>query len=258
MNLLQPKENKTPLNDCLKTKIYHLVKGLDRFNQSENQKNLELCQVGKFLCTYFPDFKISESREQPDFIITNGSIKIGLEHQSIFVDKILERTGFFKNIALLAERELEKEVDMPNFLVNCYIRKGILFSNKDKNHILKIFIDVIREFVINDIVIKNNLFDDLIKMPHSQKSINANFGAYMVPTLNEEKLLKAIDKKEKKVKKVKKYISNTNCKQWLLLLIGGVGEHSFYVKNDLKLSFETAFEKVFLLEDFDNHLYELK
>lgn len=255
MNILEPKRRKVPLNDCLKGKINHLIDGLDRFNQSENQKILELCQVGKFLCTYFPDFKIAESREQPDFIITNGSVKIGLEHQSIFVDKILQRTGFFKNIALLAERELEKETNIPDFLVNCHIRKDISFSNKDKNVILKTFINVIREFVLNDIVIDNNLFDNLIKMPHSQKSVNVNFGAYTVPALNEEKLLKAIEKKESKVNK---YISNTDCKQWLLLLIGGVGEHSFYVRNDLKLNFETTFEKVFLLEDFENRLYELK
>jgi hypothetical protein len=63
---------------------------------------------------------------------------------------------------------------------------------------------------------------------------------------------------EKKENKVEKYISNTSCKQWLLLLIGGVGEHSFYVRNDLKLNFKTTFEKVFLMEDFDNRLYELK
>tara|TARA_R110002012_G_scaffold309637_1_gene516789 strand:- start:94 stop:861 length:768 start_codon:yes stop_codon:yes gene_type:complete len=255
MNLLKPKENKVSLNDCLGEKINHLVEGLDRFNQSENQKILELCQVGKFLCTYFPDFNISESREQPDFMITDGSINIGLEHQSIFVDEILQRTGFFNNIALLAEREFEMESEMPNFLVNCYIKKDISFSNKDKNKILKIFIDVIREFVLNDIVIENNLFDDLMKMPHSQKSINVNFGAYMVPTLDENRLLAAIEKKENKVEK---YISNTNCKQWLLLLIGGVGEHSYYVRNDIKLNFETTFEKVFLMEDFDNRLYELK
>lgn len=255
MNLLEPKENKASLNDCLGVKINHFTKGLDRFNQSENQKILELCQVGKFLCAYFPDFKISESREQPDFIITDGSIRIGLEHQSIFVDEILQRTGFLNNIALLAERELEKEIDIPDFLVNCYIRKDISFSNKDKNNILKIFIDVIREFVLNDIIVENDLFDDLMKMPHSQKSINVNFGAYKVPVINEEKLLKAINKKEKKVKK---YINNTNCEQWLLLLIGGVGEHSFYVRNDLKMNFETTFEKVFLFEDFDNRLYQLK
>ena len=255
MNLLEPIESKVLLKDCLGAKINHLIDGLDRFNQSENQKILELCQVGKFLCTYFPNFKISESREQPHFIITDGSVKIGLEHQSIFVDELLQRTGFYNNIALLAERELEKETDFPDFLVNCYIRKDISFSNKDKNKILKTFIDVIKEFILNDNVIENDLFDDLMKMPHSQKSINVNFGAYMVPALNEKKLLKAIEKKQKKVDK---YISNTNCKQWLLLLIGGVGEHSFYVRNDLKLNFETTFKKVFLFEDFDNRLYELK
>lgn len=251
MNLLKPIGEKKSLNDCLGEKINHLVKDLDRYNQSDNQKILELCQVGKFLCTYFPNFKILESREQPDFIIADDYEKVGLEHQSIFVDEVLKRNGFFNNISLLAERELTKETEVPNFLVNCYVKNDISFSVKDKNDILETFIKVIKEFVL----IENDLFDRLMKMPHSQKSVNVNFGAYMVPVLTEEKLLNAIDKKERKVQN---YISNTNSKQWLLLLIGGVGEHSYYVRNNLELNFNTTFEKVFLFEDFDNRLYQLK
>lgn len=255
MKLLEPVIINPKLSNCLGSKINHHVQNLNKFNQSENQKILELCQVGKFLCTYFPDFDIIESREQPDFLISNGSREYGLEHQSIFDDKILKRTGFFNNIALLAEREFVQDSSMPNFLVNCYIRKDVSFSNKEKNDILNTFLNVIKEFVFNNVIIENHLFDDIVKMPHSQKNIQVNFGAYMVPTLTIERLLKAIDKKERKVKK---YINNTKRQQWLLLLIGGVGEQSYYLRKVMELNFDTSFEKVFLLEDFDNRLYELK
>ena len=255
MKKLEPQLKNEKLSSCLGSKINHHLTDLDKHNQSENQKILELCQVGKFLCSYFPEYEIAESREQPDFLITNGKKKVGLEHQSILVDEILKRTGFFKNIALLTEREFEKDEKMPNFLVNCYIGKDIEFSNKNKNDFLKTFKTVIKEFVLNDIFIENNLIDDIHKMPHTQKSVNINFGGYMVPELSKERLLEAIDKKEKKVKD---YIVNTNSEQWLLLLIGGVGAHSYYLRQEMDINLDTNFKKIFLLEDFDNRLYEIK
>lgn len=255
MKKLEPQLKKMKLSNCLGSKINNYLTGLDKYNQSENQKILELCQVGKFLCTYFPEYEIAESREQPDFLITNGKKNIGLEHQSIFVDEILKRTGFFKNIALLSEREFEKDENMPNFLVNCYIREDIEFSNKDKNEFLTTFITVIKEFVFNDVFIENNLIDDIYKMPHTQKSVNINFGGYMVPELSKVRLIEAIEKKEKKVKD---YILNTNSEQWLLLLIGGVGAHSYYLRQEMEINIDTNFKKKFLLEDFDNRLYEIK
>ncbi|TXG38355.1 hypothetical protein [Seonamhaeicola maritimus] len=255
MNTIKPSIDNDGLHKCLETKINIHLNGLNKHNQSDNQKTLELCQVGKFLCTYFPDYNIIETREQPDFIISNGSHAFGLEHQSIYKSEVLKRTGFYDNIALLVEKEFEKDSDFPNFLVSCYLRNDIEFSNKDKRRILNTFIRVIREFVLNDNFLENEIIDDIRKMNHSQKSVNVNFGGYMVPILEKEKLLEAIQKKERKIDE---YIKNTEKPQWLLLLIGGVGAHSYRIRNDMNLEFETKFEKIFILEDFDNRLYELK
>jgi hypothetical protein len=255
MKMIKPSIESGGLHKCLESKINCHLDGLNKHNQSDNQKTLELCQVGKFLCTYFPDYNITETREQPDFIISNGSQTYGLEHQSIYKSDVLKRTGFFNNIALLAERELEEDSNFPFFLVTCSLRNDIEYSNKDKKVILNTFVQVIREFVTNGVFLENDIIDDIKKMNHSHKNINVNFGAYMVPMLEKEKLLEAIQKKERKIDK---YIKNTRKPQWLLLIIGGVGKHSYKIRNDMSLEVETKFEKVFILEDFNNRLYELK
>lgn len=47
-------------------------------------------------------------------------------------------------------------------------------------------------------------------------------------------------------------------KQWLVLIIGSNGQSSFEVNTLFKVDIKTKFDKVFLYEDFDNKLYELK
>ena len=59
MKKLEPDLKKAKLNDCLGSKINHHLTGLDKYNQSDSQKILELCQVGKFLCSYFPEYEIT-------------------------------------------------------------------------------------------------------------------------------------------------------------------------------------------------------
>ena len=92
-------------------------------------------------------------------------------------------------------------------------------------------------------------------MPHSKKCINANFGAYIQKTINEELIIEHIAKKEKKLSK---YIENTNLPQWLILIIGGVGESCFEVDNHFNVDIKTHFDKIYLYEDADNKLYEIK
>ncbi|WP_143542384.1 hypothetical protein [Robiginitalea sediminis] len=254
MNELLPIESED-LSACMEQKINRYLEGLDKYNQSDSQKILELCQVGKFLCTFFPEYEIMEVREGPDFIISNGIRSVGLEHQSIYKEDVLKRTGFFENIALLAEQEFDSDPEMPNFLVNCYLNKDVDYGNKHKKEILATFIKVIKEYVLKDRIIENNLFERLMKMDHTQKSVEVNFGGYMVPMLSDQKLLEAIQKKEQKLPE---YIKNTSLPQWLLLLIGGVGEHSYYLRRNTQLDFKTSFERIFILEDFDNRFYELK
>lgn len=83
-----------------------------------------------------------------------------------------------------------------------------------------------------------------------------NFGAHMVHNLTENIVYDFIQKKENKIEK---YTRNTGLNQWLILLAGGVKEYSYDVPKGLNFEqLDTKFEKVFLLADFDNQLFEIK
>lgn len=64
---------------------------------------------------------------------------------------------------------------------------------------------------------------------------------------------------KKKEDKIKKYSSNTGLDQWLILLAVGGDEYSYNVIEGLNFEkLDTQFQKVFLLADFDNKLYQIK
>lgn len=241
----------------MESSIRNHLKGLDRYNQSDYQKQVEICQLGKLLAAYFPDFWIEEVREQPDFIISDGNKRVALEHQSILDIETKRTHGFFENLFHIAERDLQMDDSLPNFLVNCYLdKKNLSFKNSDKNRLIEIIKSTVTEFVLYGNVQENELIKRAIKMPHSQKNLCVNFGAYMVKDLDKETLTEFIDKKEKKLSS---YKQNTDLKQWLLLVVSGVGEYSFDVdKPILGLDIDSGFDKIYLMLDFENILYELK
>lgn len=53
-------------------------------------------------------------------------------------------------------------------------------------------------------------------------------------------------------------MNNSNIPQWLLIVLGGIGESSYVLESDFDLTVETKFDKVFILEDFRTNLYEIK
>jgi hypothetical protein len=92
-------------------------------------------------------------------------------------------------------------------------------------------------------------------MKHNRISIIANFGAFMQKHLGESEILEAIKKKEKLVES---YRVNTVKTQWLVLVIGQVNESSFEFRTDFELTNDSKFDRVFVFEDFNNQLFELK
>jgi hypothetical protein len=83
MRKVEPILTDDKLSDLIGQKIYHHLNGLDSYKNADKQKQLELCQIGKFLATFFPNYEIKHVREEPDFIITNGESDFGLEHEII-------------------------------------------------------------------------------------------------------------------------------------------------------------------------------
>jgi hypothetical protein len=243
------------LKEKLGQKITHHLVGLDSSKKDDKQKILELCHIGKLLATYYTDFNIIEVREKPDFLISNGQITIGLEHEVILDAKSKEKEGFYENICEKVEKRLKEDSDLPNFLVNLYLKENISLKLQDKNSIIEKFTEIVKQIVLTGELQENDFIERAIKMKHSGKSVNPNFGAYWQKSITENLILEFIEKKESKIDI---YRQTSVLTQWLVLIIGSNGQSSYEVNALLEVDIKTKFDKVFLYEDFDNKLYELK
>jgi len=117
---------------------------------------------------------------------------------------------------------------------------------------------IIDNYVQNNDLPENDYIENLVLMPHSKLSFDCNLGAWWQRNLNLQKLNSVIIKKESKINN---YRINSGIKeQWLLVVIGSLGESSYAIESieALKFTFETGFDKIFLLEDFQANLYEIK
>ena len=225
-------------------------------DQTKNQqKILELRHLGKFLIFFNGKYKINEITERPDFIITDGIKHIGLEHQIIVDFDAKAREGFFQNIFNQAEKKLKTDSDLPDFLANCYVMPYANFKINQKEELIETIRKVVKEYILSDTLIENPIIDRILKMPHSQKSINVNLGAWWTKDITKKLIEDAIkNKQEKLLNYQKKGIEE----QWLLIVIGNTGDSSYNMDKNLKAEINTDFSKVFILEDFRNNLYQLK
>ena len=256
MKKVEPILTDENLSNLIGQKITHHLNGLDNYKKADKQKQLELCQIGKFLATFFPSYDIKQVREEPDFIITNGKTEFGLEHEVITNTAIRKQHGFYENIFHLAERDIQSNTELPNFLANCYLKSNLSFKTKDKSELIQLVKEVVSSSILKNEIPENPIIDRIVQMPHSKKNLTVNFGAHMVQNLSANIVCDFIKKKEDKIKK---YSSNTGLDQWLILLAGGVSEYSYDVIEGLNFEkLDTQFQKVFLLADFDNKLYEIK
>ncbi|MGC3947223.1 MAG: hypothetical protein QM762_22365 [Chryseolinea sp.] len=236
-------------------KINNHLANLDRNASDDKQKILELCQIGKLLCSYFDDFDIVKVSESPDFLISNGDVSIGLEHQLILDPETKAKEGFYDNIFSKVEHNLIKDETVPNFLINLIIKKDADLMINNKGAIINRVTEILREFVLIGLLSDNDFILSAHKMRHSRKSINANYGGHLQRSIDKELILEFLKKKEGKIESYKR---NSGPNQWLVLVIGGLGESSYEVANAFELLLDTQFNKVLLYEDFSNRLFELK
>lgn len=225
-------------------------------DKSKNkQKILEVCHAGKFLMLLGYNLIIDKLSEKPDFILSDGNEKIGLEHQILLEAEIKEKEGFFENIFKLAGNELDSDPEVPNFLANCFLHSDLNYKLNQKAYMISQIKTVVKEYVLNDILIENPIIERISKMPHSRKYISPNLGGWWQRKITAETIKDSILKKERKITT---YKSCGIDKQWLLIVIGGLGESSFEIDENLKIEITSEFDKIFLMEDFNSKLYELK
>ncbi|MCK4406667.1 MAG: hypothetical protein KAT33_02790 [Bacteroidales bacterium] len=241
--------------DYLGALVDDVLSELKDDSYKNRKKILEVCHVGKLLMFFENNLKIEKLREEPDFIITDKQSRIGLEHQIVVDQQSKEKEGFVGNLFLLAEKELKKDKDLPNFLANIYIHPYFSGKVNDKKWLVNEICRIVKHYILKKELIENEIIEGISSMKHSQINLSANLGGWWQKEISEEIIQKAVIKKEKKIEA---YISNTNLPQWLLLVIDSIGESSYRFENNFEPKIETKFEKVFLLEDFCNNLYELK
>ncbi|WP_338769213.1 hypothetical protein WAF17_09380 [Bernardetia sp. ABR2-2B] len=255
MKKIESKVEFKDTHNLIAQKISSHLEGLNKYKKDDQQKILELCQVGKLLGTYFNDFEIKEVTEKPDFVITNGQVSIGVEHELILDNEAKAKEGFYENICEKVEINLQNDDSIPNCLVNLYLKGNLSFKVNDKVNLISDLTEIVKKFILTDTLIENKIVRDAHKMRHSRKNVIPNFGAYMQKTITKDLIFKHIEKKKDKIATYRK---NTELKQWLVLIIGGLGASSFEVDESFDMNIETDFDKVFLYEDFRNQLYELK
>lgn len=249
-NTLSLEENSNLLDKL--TDIH--LKNLLGDRKTNKQKILEVCHVGKFLTFFNNELAINNLSEKPDFIISKGDLKIGLEHQ-IIVNELKEKEGFIENVFSIAEREIQDENNLPNFLANCYVKSNFNFKLKEKTNIVSEIKIIITEFITNNVLIENSIIEEIFAMPHSKKNLCPNLGAWIQKEITAEIILEAIKKKENLLSNY----NNLECSsQWLLIVIGSGGGSSYNMDENIKIEIKSSFDKIYLLEDFYNTLYELK
>ena len=244
-------ENQKLLRDLTDSHLENLMT-----DQKKNQqKILEVSHVGKFLMFFDNKLQIDQLSETPDFILKSDLGKIGLEHQTVLDNKAKGREGFLENIFSIAESELQSDIELPNFCAECYIIPYTNFKVKEKQKLVTIIKNVVKEYVLTGVLIENPIIDRIWKMPHSGINITGNFGGWWYQDISADVILKAIEKKEKLITEYKKNGGNI---QWLLMVIGSTGESSYYMNQIMDLNLKTEFDKVYIMEDFATNLYEIK
>ena len=233
----------------------HHIKLLKDNHPKNIKKITEISHVGKFLTILDENIEIHKVSEKPDFILKYGTELIGLEHQVIVNEQEKEREGFFGNIFNKAETLLQQDPELPDFLANCTLKPGIKYKLSQKDEFIEIIVRVVKTYIKTRQIIDNPLIENILSMKHSTKVLIPNFGAWLRVNITKELIEKAISKKEELIEA---YKLNEADKQWLLIVIGSHGQSSYDMDRDLSLSLNTKFDKVFILEDFNAEIFELK
>ena len=227
-------------------------------NLSEKQK-IEICHVGKFLTLLEGKIEIVERSESPDFIISFNGEMIGLEHERIIntsnKKNIKSKSEFFFNAAKIFKTKYPGY----NVLVNFWL-EDLKFEWK-KNEAPKLW-DQIADYIYSQINkdtlgLKPEFIDDILIMNHNKVCFKYNEGPYYVNNIEKKLLFEAIQKKESKLNNYK-YNSKLE-KQWLLIVIGETSADSYEFEEDHDtIEIKTDYDKIFLMEDFNCKLREIK
>ncbi len=217
------------------------------------QKTKELIDLGKFISCFDRKIEISDALcESPDFIVSIGNKKIGIELADIVIRQDeKQREGLLKKIFSQLEIELKKEPNKYNGIYRVDFVEKIKFDSNDQATIRTELLDLIKNSRDSGTIVK-----DVRKSPHTGVSIYHS-KASIVGSLGRTVIDKTIKKKELKIPK---YSSERFDEIWLLTVAGGAqasDDYSFIEDSVLRVPFDTSFNRIFLLNFFASEIFEL-
>jgi hypothetical protein len=238
--------------------IHQILDGINEDDQRYDQLALEICHASKFICELDPSIEIVKKTEKPDFILKSKEKIIGLEHEILVDEETRKKEGSLKDLVKALEKEYRRLNPDKKLLLVVYPMPYLTFRKSDKPRIMATMMQLIGNFIQSGLLPENDYIESLTKMPHSRLDFHCNLGAWWQKNMDSESLNKAIIKKEEKLKEYRDN-SGTN-EQWLLIVIGSLGESSYEVESLVTIdnSKQTGFNKIYLLEDFRSNLYEIK
>jgi hypothetical protein len=250
--------NNHPINvDLYKAYIDKILINKDENAPSYKKTVIETCHVAKFLCKYNTQADLIEKRENPDFLLKEDDLLIGLEHEVLVDQEKKKIEGSVSNLLQIVENEYKAKHPEDKILVNIYCKNNLDYKLSEKQKIVRDLSLIVEKYIASGHLVDNEYIDDILLMKHSGLNFVFNPGAWFQVPLKYNELIKAIHKKEKKIHQYRKNSKTEN--QWLLIVIGSLGPSSFEIENTGFLTHQvnTEFNRVFILEDFSARLYEL-
>jgi hypothetical protein len=203
------------------------------------------------------NYSIIEVRENPDFIISDSFLKIGIEHEIIIDPEYKKQEGSIKQIFKQAEKAFAIKYPGKDFLINIFTKENFpVFRKNQASSIIENLNILIANYLEHGILLENNFIEEIFYMPHDRLDFEPNMGAWVQSTLSETILNEAIEKKEKRLQT---YIKNTGInEQWLVMVIGSMGKSSFQMNDKIKTGIDSGFSRIYLMEDFNAKVNRLK
>ncbi|MDR2221496.1 MAG: hypothetical protein LBE34_02040 [Flavobacteriaceae bacterium] len=195
---------------------------------------------------------LKEAIEEPDFILDFKGISIGIEIITLVNFKKRERSGFIQNVLDKISYDIAHKYST-QYLLTIYFYDDIKF---DKTQMFEECKKVIEYYLENNEVLANDFIENILNCGRKRDmKLLYNPGGFLVPQLTEDILNSFVDKKNQKIKKYKENLNGNDC--WLLLVTStNEYQYDLYDSFPPRLTIKHDFDKVLLLHDFNNLLFE--
>ena len=224
-------------------------------SKDRDQRSVDvLNQVLLFLGIYNTGMNVLDIRDEPDFVIGNNSMKLGLEHTSIRLESSVKEQKSIIALFTEAEERLKQEHPELKFHASIDANQNFKFKKQESNEIVNDIYNSIICCLKSQTPIKLDLIKGITITEHDRVSLSPNFGPQWSNPMPLELLKNTIRSKEVHLSK---YRSNIDLPQWLLISVGFVAESGYFIQDRDSICIKSEFDKVFVFDDGSLSLYEL-